>query len=74
MGYVTISLKIPEDLRGRMQQLNFKPSDVRFLIERETRAKELESLGKRVDKLKSAFDKISETEVVKLLREDRDSR
>ena len=73
--YVTVSVKIPQELKEKMKQLNIKASKVlRTAIEEEVRRREAEKLGEDIDKLKPVLDKVSMEDVVKTIREDRDKR
>jgi len=72
---VTVSTKIPKPLKERMIKLKIKPSKLlRKAIEDEVKRKEVEELKNQIAKLKPILDKISIEDVVKSIREDRDSR
>ena len=72
---VTVSAKIPKKLREKMQRLNIKPSKVmRKALEDEVKRREIEELKEEISRLKPTLDKISVEEIVKSIREDRDSR
>ena len=74
-GHVTVSVKIPEKLRERMDELGIKPSEVlRRAIEEEVRKRETEKIKDSVKKLRPILDRVSLEDVVKGIREDRDSR
>ncbi|RLI25899.1 hypothetical protein DRO57_02705 [Candidatus Bathyarchaeota archaeon] len=73
--YVTVSVKIPVELRERMRALGIKPSDVlRRAIEEEVRRRELKRLREEAEALGGILDKIPMEDVVRSIREDRDSR
>jgi len=73
--YVTVSVKIPQELREKMKQLDIKASEVlRSAIEEEVRRREVEKLKEDIDKLKPVPDKVSMEEVVKNIRKYRDNR
>ena len=72
---VTVSTKIPKPLKEKMIKLKIKPSKLlRKAIEDEVKRKEVEELKNQIAKLKPILDKISIEDVVKSIREDRDSR
>jgi post-segregation antitoxin (ccd killing protein) len=72
---VTVSTKIPKRLKEKMRTLKIKPSKLlRKAIEDEIRRKEAEQLREEIEKLKPLLEKVSIEDIVKSLREDRDSR
>jgi antitoxin CcdA len=72
---VTVSTKIPKQLKEKMRTLKIKPSRLlRKAIEDEIKRKETEQLREEIDKLKPILEKVSIEDIVKSLREDRDSR
>lgn len=72
---VTVSTKIPKPLKEKMIKLKIKPSKLlRKAIEDEVKRKEMEELKGQIDKLKPILDKVSIEDIVKSIREDRDSR
>ena len=72
---VTVSTKIPKQLKERMQKLKIKPSKIlRRALEDEVKKREIEELKTEIDKLKPILDKVSVEDIVKSIREDRDSR
>jgi len=72
---VTVSVKIPKKLRERMNELGVKPSDVlRRAIEEEVSKREIEKIKDSIKKIKPVLDRISLEDVVRGIREDRDSR
>lgn len=72
---VTVSTKIPQELKEKIKQLKIKPSKLlRKAIEDEIRRREAEKLKEEIDKLKPTLDRISVEEIVKSIREDRNSR
>jgi post-segregation antitoxin (ccd killing protein) len=71
---VTVSTKIPQELKEKIKQLKIKPSKLlRKAIEDEVRRREAEKLAEEIDRLKPTLDKVSVEEVVKSIREDRES-
>jgi Ulp1 family protease len=72
---VTVSTKIPKQLKEKIQRYKIKPSKIlRKALEDEVKRKEVEELKEELTKLKPILDKISVDDVVKSVREDRDSR
>ena len=72
---VTVSTKIPKQLKEKMSVLKIKPSKIlRKAIEDEIKRKEAEQLKEEIDRLKPILKKISIEDVIKSIREDRDSR
>ena len=72
---VTVSTKIPKQLKEKMRTLKIKPSRIlRKAIEDEIKRKEAEQLRVEIDKLKPILEKVSIEDIVKSVREDRDSR
>jgi len=72
---VTVSTKIPKPLKEKMIKLKIKPSKfLRKAIEDEVRRKEIEELKEEITKLKPILDKVSMEEIVRSIREDRESR
>ena len=71
-SYVTVSVRIPKDLRNKMRKLGIKPSKVlRLALEKEVKMKEAERLEREIEELKPVLDGVSVREIVKGLREDR---
>jgi len=71
--YVTISAKIPEELREEIRALKINPSEViREALENEVRKKKIEKLLKELENIKSLLTEPNET--VKLIRETWDER
>ena len=72
---VTISTKIPKQLKEKMMNLKIKPSKLlRKAIEDEIKRKEADQLREEIDKLKPLLEKVSMEDIVKSIREDRESR
>jgi antitoxin CcdA len=72
---VTVSTKIPKQLKEKMQQLNIKPSKIlRKALEDEVKKRESQELKQEIKRLKPTLEKISLKDIVKNIREDRDSR
>lgn len=72
---VTVSVKIPRELREKMEKLGIKTSEVlRKGIEEEVSKREVERIKGSISSLRPILDKISLEDVVRGIREDRDSR
>jgi antitoxin CcdA len=72
---VTVSTKIPKQLKEKIRRFKIKPSKIlRKALEDEVRKREIEELKKEIDMLKPVLEKLSMEDVVKSIREDRDSR
>jgi len=73
--YVTVSAKIPEDLRRRARELNINISRlIRVAIEREVKLREEELLRKMAKEASQVLRKIPQAELVKAIRETREQR
>ncbi len=71
---VTVSTKIPKQLKEKMQRFKIKPSQIlRKALEDEVKKREIEELKEEIKKLKPVLDKTNMEDVVKSIREDRDS-
>lgn len=72
---MTVSTKIPKQLKERMQRLKIKPSKIlKKALEDEVKKRELEELKEEINRLKPILNKINTEDTVKSIREDRDSR
>jgi len=73
--YVTVSVKVPLEVKKRLEELGIKPSEVlRRAIEEELERRELEEIEKELGKLSSVLSKFSKDFIVESVREDRESR
>jgi len=71
--YVTVSVKVPSELRERMRELDIKASDVlRRALEEEVRRREVERAREAIEELKPALDRVSVEEAVRSIRQDRE--
>jgi Ulp1 family protease len=69
---VTVSTKIPKQLKEKIKHLKIKPSKIlRKALEDEVKRREVEELKQEINKLKPTFDKVSMDDIVKSIREDR---
>jgi len=72
---VTVSTKIPKELKEKIKELKIKPSKLlRRALEDEIRRREAEKLAEEIEKLRPTLERISVEEIVKSVREDRDRR
>ncbi len=72
---VTVSTKIPKQLKEKMRQFNIKPSKIlRKALEEEVKKREIQELEQEINRLKPTLEKISLEDIVINIREDRDSR
>ena len=72
---VTVSAKIPKQLKEKMQHFNIKPSKIlRKALEDEVKKRESQELKQEINNLKPTLEKVSMQNIVKNIREDRDSR
>lgn len=74
-GYVTVSVKVPLEVKEKLKELGLKPSKVlRKAIEDAIREEEVKRLKRRIETLQATLAKIPVEEVVKSIREDREGR
>ncbi|MCW4002585.1 MAG: hypothetical protein NWE95_01540 [Candidatus Bathyarchaeota archaeon] len=72
---VTVSTKIPKQLKEKILRLKIKPSKIlRKALEEEVKKREVQELKEEINKLKPTLEKMSLQDAVKSIREDRDSR
>ncbi len=73
--YVTVSVKIPVEVKEKLEKLGIKPSDLlKRAIYEEIKRREIKEIEKELEELAGVLEKFSENFVVKSIREDRDSR
>ncbi len=73
MKYVTVSAKIPKELKELMDELGIKPGPViRKALEREVRLAMLRKLEGRAKKLSKELPPIPDEEIARIIREDRE--
>ncbi len=71
--YVTISVKVPKEVKEEMVRLGIKPSKLlRKAIEEEIRRRKVQELKEEIERLKPVLEKIRMEDVVKGIREDRE--
>ncbi|MBC7091358.1 MAG: CopG family transcriptional regulator [Nitrososphaeria archaeon] len=73
--YVTVSVKIPVELKEKMKKYGIKPSHVlRKAIEDCIREEEIKRLKEKIEEMKPTLGKIRIEDIVRSIREDRVSR
>jgi len=73
--YETVSARIPQELKEKIDRYNVKTSEIiRSALEEEVRKKELEELKQQIKELQPVLKKFTTEEVVRMIREDRDQR
>jgi len=73
--YVTISVKIPIEVKEKLEKYGIKPSELlKRAIYEELRRRGAEELEKEISELKDLLNKLSSEFVVKSIREDREFR
>jgi len=73
--YVTISVKVPIEVKEKLEKFGIKPSKIlKRAIDEELRKKEIEEIEGKLKELKNVLNKFSIEFIVKSIREDRESR
>ncbi len=73
MGYVTVSAKIPRRLKELLDKYGIKPGPViREALEREVKRRILLEAEKKAKRLCEKLKNISDEEIARLIREDRE--
>ncbi len=73
MKYVTVSAKIPVELKKLLDKYGVKPGPIiRKALEEEVRRRALKSLERRAEGLSQKLSHITDEEVVSLIRGDRE--
>lgn len=71
---VTVSTKIPKQLKEKIRRLKIKSSKIlRKALEDEVKKREVEELKEELSKLNPALERVSMDNIVKSVREDRDN-
>ena len=71
---VTVSTKIPKQLKEKIKRFKIKPSKIlRKALEDEVKKREIEELKEEIDRLKPILEKVSMEDIVKSIREERDT-
>jgi len=75
VGYVTVSAKIPKELKKLLDKYNIKPgSIIRRALEEEVKKRILEELEELSRELSKELSQITDEEIAELIREDREGR
>jgi len=75
MSYVTVSAKIPRKLKELLDKYGIKPSHViRRALEDEVKKYILREVEEKARKLRKKVSHISDEEVARIIREDREGR
>ena len=73
--YVTISVKVPVEIKRKLERFGIKPSELlRRAIYEELRKKEIMEIEKELEELKPVLNKFTKKFVVEAIREERESR
>lgn len=73
--YVTVSVKIPRELKEKLERYGIKPSKLlKKAIMEELKRKEIQELEKMRAELSDIIAKFSKEFIVKSIREDREKR
>ena len=73
--YVTVSVKIPVEVKKRLEELGIKPSQLlKKAIKDELSKREIMMIKSEVKELRGVLKSFSVKEVVESIREDRDNR
>jgi len=71
---VTVSTKIPKQLKDKIQRFKIKPSKIlRKALEDEVKKREIEELKEEINRLRPILEKVSMEDIVKSIRQERDS-
>lgn len=75
MSYVTVSAKIPQELKRLLDKYGIKPGPIiRKALEEEVRRRMLSEIEKRARKLRKKIPQIPDEEIARIIREDREGR
>lgn len=73
--YITVSVKIPREVKEKLERLGIKPSELlRKAIMEEIRNREIEDLEREIENARDILSKISTEYITQSIREDRESR
>jgi len=73
--YVTVSAKVPRELREEAERLGIRISEfLRKALEEEVKKKKIEVLKEELNTISAILDKIDVNKIVKHIREDREAR
>ena len=73
--YVTVSVKVPIEVKEKLEKLGIKPSKLlKRAIDEELRRREIEEIEDKLKELKNVLNRFSREFIVESIREDRESR
>ncbi|RLG93826.1 hypothetical protein DRO37_07240 [Candidatus Bathyarchaeota archaeon] len=73
--YITISVKVPIEVKEKLEKLGIKPSKLlKRAIDEELRRREIEEIEDKLKELKNVLNRFSREFIVESIREDRESR
>ena len=73
--YVTVSVKIPIEVKKRLEELGIKPSQLlKKAIKDELSRREVMMIQSEIREMGNIFKKFSVKDIVESIREDRDNR
>lgn len=73
--YVTVSAKVPRELREEAERLGIRISEfLRKALEEEVKKKKIEVLKEELNTISAILNKIDVNRIVKHIREDRETR
>jgi len=73
--YITVSVKVPIEVKEKLEKLGIKPSKIlKRAIDEELRRREIEEIEDKLKELKNVLNRFSREFIVESIREDRESR
>ncbi len=73
--YVTVSVKVPIEVKEKLEKLGIKPSKLlKRAIDEELRRREIEEIEDKLKELRNVLNRFSREFIVESIREDRESR
>ena len=73
--YITVSVKVPIEVKEKIEKLGIKPSKLlKRAIDEELRRREIEEIEDKLKELKNVLNRFSREFIVESIREDRESR
>ena len=73
--YVTVSVKVPIEVKEKLEKLGIKPSKLlKRAIDEELRRREIEEIEDKLKELENVLNRFSREFIVESIREDRESR
>lgn len=73
--YVTVSVKVPIEIKEKLEKLGIKPSKIlKKAIDEELRKREIKEIENKLKELRNVLNKFSKESIVESIREDRESR